>query len=152
MKMISRPSAALFLLALGAGPALGSARAGAEPSAEDVIFFESKIRPILADNCYRCHSLEKGKSKGGLTMDTREGLLKGGEDGAVIKAGEPEESPLISAVRYADKDLQMPPKKDGAGKLTDAEIATLEDRPDGKRASALGISTDHETGDSRGQK
>jgi hypothetical protein len=125
MKTILRPPATLILLAIAAGAALGSA--GAEPSAEDVIFFESKVRPILADNCYRCHSLEKGKSKGGLTMDTREGLLKGGEDGEVVKAGDPDGSPLIRAVRYADKDLQMPPKKGGAGKLTDAEIATLED-------------------------
>ena len=99
--------------------------AAAEPTPEDAAFFESKIRPILADNCYRCHSLEKGKSKGGLTMDTREGLLKGGEDGPAVKAGDPDGSPLIKAVRYEDKELQMPPKKNGAGKLSEAEIAAL---------------------------
>jgi hypothetical protein len=121
--MIHRPLAILTLLAAGA-PAVFAA-ATAEPTKEQAAFFENKIRPILSENCYKCHSLEKGKSKGGLTLDTRDGLLKGGEDGPAIKSGDPVESPLIKAVRYQDKDLQMPPSKDGGGKLTDAEIATL---------------------------
>src|SRR3982750_3780082 len=50
-------------------------------SAEQTQFFESKIRPILTANCYKCHSVEQGKAKGGLTLDTREGTLKGGENG-----------------------------------------------------------------------
>ncbi|MCE9609709.1 MAG: PSD1 and planctomycete cytochrome C domain-containing protein [Chthoniobacter sp.] len=114
-----------FAIATLAGlvaPALGAATA--EPTAEETAFFESKIRPILADNCYQCHSLEKGKSKGGLTLDTRDGVLKGGEDGPAIKPGDPAASPLIKAVNYQDKDMQMPPSKDG-GKLTDAQIAAL---------------------------
>jgi Protein of unknown function (DUF1553)/Protein of unknown function (DUF1549)/Planctomycete cytochrome C len=121
--MISRQLAIVTLLASGA-PALFAA-ATAEPTKEQAAFFENKIRPILSENCYKCHSLEKGKSKGGLTLDTREGLLKGGEDGPAVKAGEPTDSPLIKAVRYQDKDLQMPPSKDGGGKLSDADIATL---------------------------
>ena len=88
-------------------------------------FFENKIRPILSERCYKCHSLEKRKSKGGLTLDTRAGVLKGGEDGPAIKEGDPIDSPLIKAVRYENKDLQMPPSTDGGGKLKDAEIAAL---------------------------
>jgi hypothetical protein len=114
--------AAVFFASAAFAAAVG---ASVEPAAEDAAFFESKVRPIFADNCYRCHSVEKGKSKGGLTLDTREGILKGGEDGPAVKVGDPDGSPLITAVRYADKDLQMPPQKDGAGKLTDAEIAVL---------------------------
>jgi len=85
-------------------------------------FFESKIRPILADNCYQCHSVEQGKSKGGLTLDSRDGWMHGGEDGQVITPGNPDKSMLIVAVGYADKDLQMPPKDK---KLSDDAIAAL---------------------------
>ncbi|MEA3210340.1 MAG: hypothetical protein QOE70_3397 [Chthoniobacter sp.] len=107
-------------LLLSAIPAF--AAVDAEPTKEQTAFFESKIRPILADNCYKCHSVEKGKAKGGLTLDTRTGLQKGGENGEVIKPGDPEKSPLIVAVRYLDADLQMPPKGE---KLTDQQIALL---------------------------
>ena len=119
--MRSRP---LLLVALAAASAPAFGAVTAEPSPEQAAFFESKIRPILTDNCYKCHSLEKGKSKGGLTLDTREGLLKGGEDGPAIKPGNPADSPLIKAINYQDKDLQMPPSKDG-GKLADTQIAAL---------------------------
>ena len=114
-----------FVLAALAGLAAPAfAAVTVEPTAEQVAFFESKIRPILADNCYKCHSLENGKSKGGLTLDTRDGVLKGGEVGPAIVPGDPAASPLLKAVRYADKDLQMPPSKEG-GKLQDDQIAAL---------------------------
>ncbi|HEV7406705.1 MAG TPA: c-type cytochrome domain-containing protein [Chthoniobacteraceae bacterium] len=96
--------------------------AGGEFTAEQVQFFEGKIRPILVDKCYKCHSEESGKSKGGLTLDTRDALLKGGENGPGIKPGDPDGSIMIKAVRYTDDDLQMPPKGE---KLSDAEIANL---------------------------
>src|ERR1044072_5689146 len=83
-------------------------RAAIEP--EKLEFFESKIRPILVDNCYEGHSLQTRKSKGGLTLDTREGLLKGGDTGPAIVAGDPEKSLFIKAVRYTDEDLGMPPR------------------------------------------
>src|SRR5437867_4979890 len=75
-------------------------------------FFESKIRPVLVDNCFKCHSAAAPKLKANLHLDTREGMLKGGdsEDPAIVP-GDPEKSPLIKAIRYTDKDLQMPPKK-----------------------------------------
>jgi hypothetical protein len=85
-------------------------------------FFENKIRPIFADNCYKCHSQQAEKLKGGLLLDTRDGLLTGGETGPAIVPGDPEKSRLIKAVRYIDPDLQMPPK---GKKLSDAQIADL---------------------------
>jgi Protein of unknown function (DUF1553)/Protein of unknown function (DUF1549)/Planctomycete cytochrome C len=72
-------------------------------------FFEKKIRPIFAENCYKCHSHDSEKIKGGLLLDTRDGLLKGGDTGPAIIPGDLEKSLLIKAVRYKDKDLQMPP-------------------------------------------
>jgi cytochrome c553 len=84
-------------------------------------FFESKIRPILADNCYKCHSAQAAKVKGGLLLDTRDGVLKGGDTGPAIVPGNPDASLLIKAVRYTDSDLQMPKNK----KLDDDQIADL---------------------------
>jgi hypothetical protein len=84
-------------------------------------FFENKIRPVLADNCYKCHSTFAEKVKGGLLLDSREALFKGGDSGAVIVPGDPEKSLLIKAVRYTDPDLQMPKDK----KLDDDKIADL---------------------------
>ena len=117
--MMHRP---LFLAILAASGAPALAAVTAEPTKEQAAFFESKIRPILAESCYKCHSLEKGKSKGDLTLDSRAGLLKGGENGAVIVPGDPAKSSMITAVTYLDKDLQMPPKGE---KLTDQQIADL---------------------------
>ncbi|HWX22353.1 MAG TPA: PSD1 and planctomycete cytochrome C domain-containing protein [Candidatus Binatia bacterium] len=96
--------------------------AHAEPSADQLQFFENHIRPILSENCYKCHSQAAGKAKGGLLLDTRENLLKGSDNGQVIVPGDPEKSTLIKAVRYTDPDLQMPPK---GKKLPDTAIADL---------------------------
>lgn len=102
--------------------ALTRAAFAAEATPEQMQFFESKIRPILSEKCYKCHSVELNKSKGGLTLDTKAGLLKGGETGAGLKPGDPKGSLLIKAVLYTDPDLQMPPKGE---KLSDAQIADL---------------------------
>lgn len=80
-------------------------------------FFEQKIRPVLVEHCYACHSTQTKKIKGGLRLDDREHLRKGGASGPAIVPGQPNESLLIQALRY-DK-LQMPPKR----KLPDAVIA-----------------------------
>ena len=90
----------------------------------DTDFFENRIRPILVAKCDGCHSNAKGKTSGGLALDTRDGWQKGGDNGAVIVPGKPDESVLIKAIRYQDEDLQMPPPEKG-GKLTDREIAAL---------------------------
>src|SRR5688572_22829274 len=71
-------------------------------------FFESKIRPIFVDHCYECHSHAGGKSKGSLFLDSKDGVLKGGDSGPAIVPGDPEKSLMIKAVRYADENLQMP--------------------------------------------
>jgi hypothetical protein len=90
--------------------------------AEDFTLFESKIRPLLADKCYQCHSPQAKKLKGGLLLDTKQGVLKGGENGPAIVPGDPDHSRLIEAVRWGNKDLQMPPKE----RLTPEQVADLE--------------------------
>ncbi len=95
-----------------------SVRAG-ESSPEAVELFEKKIRPVLVQHCYRCHSEKSEKLKGGLRVDGRGLLLKGGDSGPALVAGQPEKSKLIEALTYKNPDLEMPPK----GKLPDAVIA-----------------------------
>ena len=72
-------------------------------TADELKFFESKIRPILIANCYGCHSVSGGKSKGGLRLDTRDAMLRGGKSGPTIVAGDLDSSLLIRAVRYDDQ-------------------------------------------------
>jgi hypothetical protein len=116
----------LFLAAAIALPAVASLRAApAESDRAGVEFFEKIIRPIFVEHCYPCHSKDADKVKGGLLLDTRDGLLKGGDTGPAIAVGNPEKSLLIKAVRYIDEDLAMPPRKNG-GRLTDEQIADLE--------------------------
>ncbi len=91
----------------------------AEPDKKGLDFFESKIRPLLVDNCYQCHSAKaasEGKLKGGLQLDTREGARRGGESGPAVVPGKPDESLLISALKQ--EEFEMPPK----GKLPDSLI------------------------------
>ncbi|WP_435007756.1 DUF1553 domain-containing protein [Tundrisphaera lichenicola] len=100
----------VLALAVGLGFAIGGASAlagDADPSSTE--FFELKVRPLLADSCVKCHG-EK-KQSGGLRLDSREALLKGGEGGPIIDPAHPEESPLIRAIRHSDEDLKMPPNK-----------------------------------------
>lgn len=80
-----------------------------EASREQLDFFEAKIRPVLIDNCYKCHSQSADELKGSLLLDSRQGLRRGGDSGAVIVPGDPEASLLIQAIRYDDEDLRMPP-------------------------------------------
>jgi hypothetical protein len=107
---------AIFLVSTGKVSLAADDPAGVE-------FFEQKIRPIFIDNCYKCHSQQSDKIKGGLLLDTREGLLKGGDTGPAIEPNDPDKSLLIKAVRYTDENLQMPPK---GKKLTAGQIADLE--------------------------
>jgi mono/diheme cytochrome c family protein len=92
------------------------------PSREGLELFEKKVQPILAGTCYKCHSHDADKIKGGLLLDSQEAALKGGDTGPAVVPGKPEESLLIKAVRYTDRDLQMPPK---GKKLSDEQIAAL---------------------------
>ncbi len=102
---------------------LAAANARAAEDAGSLEFFETKIRPVLADKCYQCHSQTSEKVKGGLLLDTRDSLLKGGDTGPAIQPGHPDESLLIKAIRYTDDNLQMPPK---GKKLSPEQIADLE--------------------------
>ena len=95
------------------------------PDAAGLAFFEKNIRPVLAAKCYKCHSAESEKVKGGLLLDTREGIRQGGDSGHAVMPGNLAESLLIKAIRYADKDTQMPPEKSG-GKLSDEVIRNFE--------------------------
>jgi hypothetical protein len=103
-----------------------SALRAAEPpqfSPEALEFFEKNIRPVLADRCYECHSASSQKIRGAFLLDSREGLLKGGETGTpAIVPGQPEQSLLIKAIRYTDKYLQMPPKE----RLTREQVSDFE--------------------------
>ncbi len=98
------------------GYLLGSPLArGAEPPKAELDFFEKKIRPVLVKHCYECHSADSKEVKGGLILDTREGLRKGGESGGHgVVPGEPGESVLLEALRY--ESYEMPPKQQLAGK------------------------------------
>jgi hypothetical protein len=92
------------------------------PAAGGTDFFENRIRPILVNNCYPCHSSQAAKLKGGLSVEYRETVLKGGENGPAIVPGNPDKSLLIKAVRYNDPDLQMPPR---GKKLSEEQITDL---------------------------
>ncbi len=118
---VRSPISAGFKIAVAFGWLTASAPA-AELAKAQLDFFEGKIRPILTENCYKCHSAEQGKSKGDLTLDTRDGWSKGGKTGPAIVPGNPDKSLLIQAVRYTDADLQMPPKGE---KLSAQQIADL---------------------------
>jgi hypothetical protein len=100
---------------------MGSANVVAEPA--QLEFFEKKVRPLLAARCYKCHSTAANKTKGGLALDSRSRILKGGGNGPVVAPGNVDQSLLIKAVRYQDESLRMPPD----AKLSAGEIAILEE-------------------------
>src|SRR6188474_1587814 len=104
---MSRILGRLALLVLTIAPALGD-----EPvvrsNADGLDFFEKRIRPLLADNCYQCHGAKKQES--GLNLASSTAIRSGGDRGPPIAPGEPEQSLLIQAVRYTDDDLKMPPR------------------------------------------
>ena len=114
----------LALVFVGMGPgSLGSVWAQADT--QSGAFFENRIRPILVEHCYPCHSTEAKKAKGGLKLDSREDFLKGGIDGPIVIPGSPEQSRLIRSVKHLDPDLKMPPPGEGGKKLPDNKIADL---------------------------
>src|SRR5262245_30836064 len=97
---------------------------GATPAgdAAGLEFFEKHVRPVLVEHCYKCHSAASEKLRGSLRLDTREGMLKGGDSGPAIVPGDPDKSLLIKAVRHASEDLKMPVKNP---KLPDEQIEEL---------------------------
>jgi hypothetical protein len=111
---LARTSLAVALLA--------SVAFAADPSPEQAERFEKTVRPLLVEHCYKCHSAESKKVKGGLRVDGRKHLLDGGDGGPAVVPGDPAKSKLIEAVKYTNNDLLMPPK----GKLPADAIAALE--------------------------
>jgi hypothetical protein len=107
------------LIAIGLSLLTSRVRANDFP-AEKVEFFEQHIRPLLAENCFKCHS--ESQQKGGLRLDSREFALKGGDTGPALVPGDIEASELIKAVRYDPDGYQMPP----SGKLPAEKLAHLE--------------------------
>jgi hypothetical protein len=102
----------------------GRAASAAPPTPAALDHFEKKVRPVLVEHCYSCHSAEaeaKKKLRGGLRLDTREAVLTGGDTGPALVPGKPGESLLLKTLRY-DGDVKMPPK----GKLPDSVIADVE--------------------------
>ncbi len=99
---------------------LTAAMRGAEPQSQAASpdFFETKVRPMLAGNCYSCHT---NSALGGLRLDSREAMLKGGGRGPALVPGDPDKSLLVKAVRQTDAKLKMPM----GGKLKDAEIEDI---------------------------
>lgn len=107
-----------FLLASALG--LAALPCLAAPDAAGIEFFEKKVRPVLVERCFECHSTT-AKVKGGLSLDTRDAMLTGGDSGPAVVIGQPDQSKLIEAVAYKNQDLQMPPKSP----LSAAELEAL---------------------------
>src|SRR5260221_472891 len=92
-------------------------------SVRDDQFYQTKVYPILSAQCFSCHSHREKKSKGGLMLDSRGAVLQGGDDGAVVVPGKPEQSLLMKAIEYAPDVPHMPPK----GKLAKEQLAILKE-------------------------
>jgi hypothetical protein len=108
---LRRATAFIFALSLAGTNLLAS---------PDLDHFEKKVRPLLVEHCYACHSAEH-KIKGGLRLDHRAGWETGGDSGPALVPGDPAASRLLRAVSYEDRDLKMPPKQ----KLSTAEVETI---------------------------
>src|SRR5229473_4675735 len=116
MSLMAR-SRSRSLLAIGPWLSVAPALAGT-PAKGDTDFFEIRVRPVLAKNCFACHSNSK---MGGLQLDSREHMLSGGKDGVVVVPGDPDGSVLIQAVRQTNERFKMPP----VSKLKEQEIDDL---------------------------
>jgi hypothetical protein len=116
--------AGALLGAWTAVPPKAGAQAPPEKTAtpEQIAFFEKSIRPVLVKECYSCHATNAKKIRGGLTLDTRDGIRKGGDTGPAVVPGDTRKSLIVKALRHTQDDLKMPPKK----KLTADVIADFE--------------------------
>ena len=112
--MTIRLTSPRFLVAGSLFGAVLQASAAAPSDLAQLDFFEKKIRPVLSEQCYECHSASSKKVKGGLLLDTAQGLLKGGDSGPAVVPGKPDKSLLLASIKHSDPDpdLAMPPKKD----------------------------------------
>jgi hypothetical protein len=117
---MKRASYLLLLLVVSWSMQVGPCQAaGRAPTADEERFFETRIRPLLAEHCFTCHGPKRQRS--GLRLDSGDAVREGGSSGAAIVPGRPEQSLVIRAVRHAEGVEKMPPK----GKLDDRQIADL---------------------------
>lgn len=100
----------------------GDAGTQSKPTSEQLEFFEKHIRPVLVKECYACHAKTAKRIRGGLTLDTQQGMRKGGDTGPAVVPGSPRRSLLLKAIRHVDDDLKMPPSK----KLSSGVISHFE--------------------------
>ncbi len=117
----SRRTLSWLALLAASGWTAGLHAADPAPQSAQAEFFEKRIRPVLAESCYRCHSAEADPLKAGLRLDSRAGLLKGGESGPVVVPGHPEQSRLVEALGWENPDFKMPPRKP----LAPSQVADL---------------------------
>lgn len=128
-------------------PLVLSFAAELQANSKEIDTFEQHIRPVLATRCYECHSAEAGKQKGGLLVDSRAGLLKGGESGPAIVPGNSAESILIQAISYdPGLGMEMPPKE----RLSEATVALFRKwidagAHDPRKAKSLSETKSHST-------
>jgi len=111
------------LQVIGAFCTVGILCTSAARAGEREEFFTRSVKPILQENCFKCHSHDADKIKGGFVLDSLDGLLTGGDTGPAIVPGAPEKSLLIKAIRYTDENLQMPPK---GKRLQPEQVAVIE--------------------------
>ena len=122
LKKLGLAGCAAGLLTAAAAWRAPGLHAQAAPAADTVEYYQTRVVPVFQANCYRCHG--GLNHRGGLQIDRREGLVKGGKDGAVLVPGHPEQSLLVKLIRHEgppDDPMPMPPKS----KLSDADIATV---------------------------
>ncbi|QDS88812.1 Planctomycete cytochrome C [Rosistilla ulvae] len=110
-------SVAIVLVCFQSDPCWASEAA----TPEQLEFFEKRVRPILVEHCYACHSVDAAKLQAGLRVDSRAALIEGGDSGTSLEPGDADASLLVEAIRY--ESYEMPPK----GKLPDGEIAAIEE-------------------------
>ena len=98
------------VIVLGLSGLVSAQDKGATPTAQQAQFFKEKVKPLLEANCLKCHGAAP-KVKGGLFINSRAGILKGGDSGPAVSLKQADKSLLLIAISHADEDLQMPPKK-----------------------------------------
>jgi len=121
---------AMLLVTLTVSPSLVHSEENGEktgdsnlsPDASGIEFFEAKVRPVLVRHCYECHSAEEGVAEGGLRVDSRDAIRKGGDRGHAVVPNRPDASLLLTAVAHTDSDLKMPPKQATLSKTILADL------------------------------
>jgi cytochrome c len=122
MRVLAGGLGVVAIVLAGWGLHVGTVEAQVDASKPE--FYTTQVLPILKANCYACHG--NGNHKGGLSLETKAGMMKGGMDGSVLVPGDPKKSLLVRLIRHegpADDPMPMPQKAD---KLSDADIATIE--------------------------